>query len=674
MFGYLPTLQTKTKMKRKLSFKPAVFRFKRWTRKKYGAFASLHRQVTIGVLVIGGSLTALQSRTVSAQTYDTTAVVRMIDSASVVAERVSPTRSVMTVATLFSREVSAGAPAQNFESALRLSPEIDVRDRGGKAVQSDILIRGGSVDQTSLMLNGINFTDARTGHQTHSLPVDIDFISGMELIDGVQGAGAYAGAINVRTAPLHPKYIRLHATGGQYGYLYSNISGNWEFDKGGIFAAASYKRSSGYTSNTDFSNINGYIRAHLDGGKAGYFDFQAGYQNRDFGANGFYSLKYPDQHEKTGTILTSLRWFFKSGNWEATAYFSYRNNRDRFELVKGHPESVPYNYHVTNNFGASGWLSYSWIAGQTSLGGDYTRNEILSTVLGEKLDKPVPGPDGISYTKGKNRNVGNVWLRHKLGFEKVSISLSGGLAIHQFGTDGMGSGEVGFYPIKALKLYVGAVQSMRLPTFTDLYYTTASHESNPHLVPEKAFMARLGGTFTSGKWGASVTSYWRRGLNIIDWVQYPGEYVWKSMQITKMNTIGIEISGRYHSSDGFLRDAGISYGHIYSDKNSAEYISQYALDYMRNKLSGNLKVAFVDNLTLGLTGTLFDRNGNYTDASGELCSFKPYFLLDSKLTWTLKMVELYLEVTNITCTKYCELGGLIMPSIWANAGIVVTVK
>lgn len=66
------------------------------------------------------------------------------------------------------------------------------------------MIRGGSFDQTMVMLNGINFTDARTGHQSHSLPIDIDCIAGIDLIDGVSGVGAYAGALNIRTMPLNP--------------------------------------------------------------------------------------------------------------------------------------------------------------------------------------------------------------------------------------------------------------------------------------------------------------------------------------------------------------------------------------------------------------------------------------------------------------------------------------
>ena len=73
-----------------------------------------------------------------------------------------------------------------------------------------------------MLLNGINFTDARTGHQTHSLPIDMDCVSGIELIEGIPGVGAYAGAVNFRTVPLYRNYLRLKAEGGQHGYGYTN--------------------------------------------------------------------------------------------------------------------------------------------------------------------------------------------------------------------------------------------------------------------------------------------------------------------------------------------------------------------------------------------------------------------------------------------------------------------
>lgn len=203
-------------------------RFRRWCRKGYAAFASLRRQVTIGVLSVSMSTILLSTTTpVQAQTVDSLTIAREleIEKVEVTGVKATPTRSTMSSTSVFDRKAGASAPVQTLESVLRLSPAIDLRERSGRGTQADIMIRGGSFDQTMVMLNGINFTDARTGHQSHSLPIDIDCIAGIDLIDGVSGVGAYAGALNIRTMPLKSRYLRIEAAGGGDGYAYGNISG-----------------------------------------------------------------------------------------------------------------------------------------------------------------------------------------------------------------------------------------------------------------------------------------------------------------------------------------------------------------------------------------------------------------------------------------------------------------
>ena len=252
--------------------------FRRWSRKGWSAFASLHRHVTIGVLAATMSILLLATQSASAQHADTAAVLRTlrIDEVGISGSQTAPTRNVQSQTPLFDRKAQAAAPVQTLESALRLAPSVDIRERGGKGMQADIFIRGGSFDQTMVLLNGIDFTDARTGHQSHSLPVDLDCISAVDLLDGVPGVGAYAGAVNIRTAPLRPTYLRFEGTGGQHGYAYANLSGAVTAGRFSLLAAGSYRRSDGYRHNTDFTNGNAFLRATYETRRLGFFDFQAG--------------------------------------------------------------------------------------------------------------------------------------------------------------------------------------------------------------------------------------------------------------------------------------------------------------------------------------------------------------------------------------------------------------
>ena len=186
-------------------------RFRRWCRKGYAAFASLRRQVTIGVLSVSMSTILLSTTTpVQAQTVDSLTIAREleIEKVEVTGVKATPTRSTMSSTSVFDRKAGASAPVQTLESVLRLSPAIDLRERSGRGTQADIMIRGGSFDQTMVMLNGINFTDARTGHQSHSLPIDIDCIAGIDLIDFKIEFGRYHGDI-ILADEISPDTCRL---------------------------------------------------------------------------------------------------------------------------------------------------------------------------------------------------------------------------------------------------------------------------------------------------------------------------------------------------------------------------------------------------------------------------------------------------------------------------------
>ena len=648
-----------------------LFHFSHWSHKPYAAFASL-RRLKICVLSVGVlSSVLLLPKQAQAEGVDTVGIYRTleIEDVSVEANKTTPTRSAMLPTTVYDRKAEAAAPLQTMEAALRISPSIDIRERGGKGIQTDISIRGGSFDQTMILLNGINFTDARTGHQTHSLPVDMDCISGIEIIDGVTGVGAFAGAVNIRTAPLSPHYLRLDMSGGAYGYAYGNLSAAATRKDFTIMAMASYRRSDGYIHNTDFNNTNGYLRATWDSSKAGFFDIQAGYQQRGFGSNGFYSLAYKEQFEQTETALASLHWVRAFGRLTLNATGSYRKNFDRFELVKNHPETVPYNYHNTDNAGAELWGDYKWQrAGTTSLGGDYTFNHIYSTVLGKAMDERHK-----RYTKADERHVGNIWLRHVKRWQRFDVAASAGMSFTPYGNSALWSISGGYRARSGFGVEAGASQSMRLPTFTDLYYTAKGYVGNPDLKPERAITYRIRTGYETEHWTASAAIYYRDAGNVIDWVKASADADWESRQITRLGTLGTEISAGYRSNEGWLRRATLSYGYIYETKDSGGLISKYAFDYMRNKLTAGLEFHFLRRFSLALNGALYDRTGNYADASGAVLDYKPYFLLDGRLSFEWGIARIYLDATNITDTRYFDYGGLQMPGTWLSAGVTITI-
>lgn len=654
-------------------------RWRRWNRKGWSAFASCRRQVTIGVLSVGMSILLLASQGASAQNADTAALFRTlrIDEVGITGSQSAPTRRSLAQTPLFDRKVQVAAPVQTLEAALRLSPSVDLRERGSKGTQADITLRGGSFDQTMVLLNGIDFTDARTGHQSHSLPVDLDCISAVDLIDGVPGLGAYAGAVNIRTAPLRSAYLRLAAEGGQHGYAYANLSGALSSERSSLLAAGSYRRSDGYRHNTDFDTYNAYVRATHETRRAGFFDFQAGYQRRSFGSNGFYAAYNPDQWERTSTALASLRWVLEAGPWSLGASASYRKNFDRYDWTRG----SAMNRHNTDNVGARAWIERRWGAGTTTLGGDYAFHHIYSTNLGGKLI--VPRGD---YLCADARHTGNLYLSHLKQWRRFDVSGSVGASFSPYGEAALWSLAAGFRPVEGLRIETGASQSMRLPTFTDLYYSSPAQINNLDLTPEKAVAWRLGADWRRGCWHASALTYYRAGRDIIDWVWHSEEDPveawrgkWHSEQTSALDTWGLELAGGYVRSEGLLRRVELSYAYVTTDR-SSDVVARSAMDFMRHKAALAVELRFLRRMSLALTGSLYDRNGSYTDypvpgdsSVSEVRLFEPYFLLDARLAWEKGLCRLYLDATNLTDARYCDMGGIPLPGTWISAGVVITV-
>ena len=269
-----------------------------------------------------------------------------------------------------------------------------------------------------------------------------------------------------------------------------------------VLGAASYRRSDGYRHNTDFSNYNAFVRATYDGGRAGFFDLQAGWQDRDFGSNGFYAAYNPDQWEHTATALGSPRWLKTAGRFSLGAAASYRKNFDRYDWTRG----TAMNRHNTDNVGAKLWADCDWAAGVTTVGGDYAFNHIYSTNLGDKLRFPK-----AITPHAKARHTGNLWLRHAKRWRHFDAAASAGVSLTPYGTSALWSLSAGYAPAAGLRLEAGAWQSMRLPTFTDLYYTSPAQINNLDLTPEHAVTYRLGVDYLKRSWNLSAQAYYRSG-------------------------------------------------------------------------------------------------------------------------------------------------------------------
>jgi iron complex outermembrane receptor protein len=286
----------------------SIIYFKRWTNKRYASFASMKAEVRICVLSLGCSLLTLPGAATYAQ-VDSTRNIRLTE-VEVTAQKQQLHADLARVVTVMTKEEIATAPAATVAELLRFLSGVDIRQRGVNGVQSDVSMRGGSFDQMLVLLNGINVSDPQTGHYSLDIPVDISSIDRIEILQGpasrTLGPNAFSGAINIITGTSDSSSATLSYTGGDHGLTAPSASGTLALDKAKLFGAVSYNRSDGYAANTDYDILNAFGQVRVNTKATGDMNFQAGFQNKGYGALQFYSLKYPDQYEHTTSMNASL--------------------------------------------------------------------------------------------------------------------------------------------------------------------------------------------------------------------------------------------------------------------------------------------------------------------------------------------------------------------------------
>ncbi len=201
-------------------------------------------------------------------------------------------------------------PARSLPEVLAFVPGLDVRQRGVSGVQADIGIRGGSFEQTLLLLNGIKLSDPQTGHHLMNIPIPLVEIDRIEVLKGpasrIFGQNAYAGAINVITQLSDERYAKLQGYGGDFGMKGVNFAGSLPVGNYKQNLALSYDDSDGYQYNSDYKVSNIFYEGGLAIDEKNNIRGMVSYTDRTFGANGFYTSAFPDQWESVQTSLASI--------------------------------------------------------------------------------------------------------------------------------------------------------------------------------------------------------------------------------------------------------------------------------------------------------------------------------------------------------------------------------
>lgn len=679
-----------------------VLKFIHFNNHSYSLFSVIGKEVIIGVL----SVATLQHATANSISIDTDRIDNdtMATDRNVVLEEVSVTgtRAPLTVSqqarmvTVLSRENIQTAPVQSVNDLLKYAVGVDVRQKGPLGALTDVGIRGGNSEQITVLLNGINIGDAQTGHNTFDFPVDISEIERVEILEGpagrVYGTSSLLGAINIVTRTPLKTSLSTRIEGGSYGYLNVGARANLAKDKWNNQISGSYIRSDGY-----LRNKKGSLNADYNVGKAFYqgnyndelitVDWHAGLSVKNFGANTFYSVKYDDQFEHTLKTFTAVQAENKKGVFHVKPSIYWNRSMDRFELFRNAPDKYPFNYHRTDVYGINLNAYFDWSFGRTAFGAEMRHEDLISSNLGEKLYRPhrIHGTDK-DYTNGFNRTNMQFVLEHNLILNRFTLS-AGIIAVKNSQADmsmrvypGI---DISYRFGDAWKLYASYNTSLRMPSFTELFYSVGGHKANKHLRPEELSALETGIKYNTAHIIGKASIFYNHQKNLIDWISdgtldENGAVLWKSVNFGKINTLGIEASIDVNMlnlipSQHIIKKVGIAYSFLNQNEKEHEgLVSKYVLEYLKNKLCANMQLNLWKRLDLGLNYRLQHRMGSYIDVYNNRHSYATYGVLDARLSWSNEKWTAYMEGNNLLDCNYLDYGNVPQPGIWAIAGCAIT--
>ena len=679
-----------------------ALRFRQFSRKRYALYACLGKVVTIGVLSVAtlraAASTAADDLTVAGtptMVSDSVADKEAtLDDVEITGSRapLALGQAARMVTVLTRNEIQA-APVQSINDLLKMAVGVDVRQRGPIGAQTDVSIRGGTSEQITILLNGINICDPQTGHNAFDLPCDLSDIERIEVLEGpagrVFGTSSLVGAINVVTSSS-PKLgevrrgLNVRMEGGSYGYL----SAATKLSIVNSQLSINYTRSDGYS-----RSKAGALNSDYQGGKVFYqgsysltthhspltstISWQAGLSIKGFGSNTFYSAKFDEQYEKTTKLYTALQGEMTIGKLHIRPAIYWNRGYDRFELMRDDESKVPFNYHRTDVFGIHLNSWFDWLLGRTALGAEFRNEDIVSTNLGEPLNEPFS-----HYKVGLNRSNLSFHLEHNILLKRFTLS-AGFIAVKNTWNQmpfTLYPGVDASYRIGShWKVYASYNSSLRMPSFTELYYSVGGHKADKYLKPEELHAVE-GGVRYGNRWlTAKASIFHHHARNMIDWVMdtRDPDGVWQSVNHTKVNTLGQEISLTSHLSP--LTSISLAYCHLHQQKQEADYLqSQYSLEYLRHKVTTQLTLSFgkilspltthLSPLTLTIGYRWQDRMGSYTNVDGEVCDYHPYSVVDARLDWHTDSYQLYLEANNLTGHQYVDYGNVPQPGCWVTVG------
>jgi iron complex outermembrane receptor protein len=579
------------------------------------------------------------------------------------------TRSV-DVLPLQGKTLAAESP-QDF---LRTDSSLFLESRGAGGGQADIVLRGGSFEQTLVLLNGFRINDAQSSHHNLDLPVPLEAINSIQVLEGagstLHGADALSGVVDFLTAAPDHDSLLLRAGAGslesnEEALLAAAIRGNWSGR-----AAAERNFSTGFLAEPDNTTGCDPQQTYRDcqddrdyrnedaslegwhGSRLGLTDLLFASSDRSFGANQFYGPF--NSWERTKGWFASARQDLGS---RTVAAFGYRRHTDDFVLSRNDPGAYE-NNHTDGSWQASLRRTIALHPGALLLAGlEAEGDSIQSFNFSGGVTSDALG------VHARNRGAGYLDFDWNPPNRRWNLSAGAREEIFSGGAQTVFSPELAgsFRFSNRLKLRASGGYGFRIPTYTDLYYSDPSTIGNPHLKPESAWSGDAGGDWAiSQHVSFSLTGFYSQQHATIDYVKsatVPNPNlppncpagIWCAANLNGLHFAGVESSFTWIPSRS--QSIRIAWTAVHGAQTAlhgleSEYVFNYPVQNICAAWSVNLgRVAALTN-----TVQLAQRYQQTV-----------YPVWNVSLTHDSGRLRPYLRLTNFSNTGYQEIAGIPVP-------------
>jgi len=589
--------------------------------------------------------------------------VELISSPRIEIKNTDNSISILTI----SREEIQKSTATSVSDLLQQIAGIDIRRRGAEGMQADLYIRGGSFDQTLLLIDGIKVEDPQTGHHTMNMTLPLEVIEKIEITKGsagrIYGQNAFTGAINIITKQNIENNLSVELTGGSFDQKRGSLTVQRNLENSDILFNYSRKESEGYRYNTDFKNDEFFVKSNFKI-KNQNISATGAFNERKFGANGFYASPAAiDQYEETQASIVGLSTTYKKDKLIIKPKLYWKRNQDMYVYLRQDP-SVYRNLHISNKVGVEVNASTPNAIGNLGIGFDLSKVSLSSNNLGDR-----------------DRTMLNIFIEQKINFQSKKIDLTPGVAITHFSDvstrlnyqsnffnnlffyPGM---DLGYRLNQNLKLYSNIGYTYRIPTYTDLFYSSPTTLGNENLKLEKALTKEFGLKYLKNNFNLSMSLYQRDASDIIDYVKNNEAEPWQASNIREIITNGFELSMGYKFYLGAFRPQSINigYSNINDDLLETDFtFSRYALNSLKNQITATYMFQVRDFIS----STISFKNSKRLNDEG-------YTLIDFRTSYIYDKFTISVILNNILDAEYSETNLVPMPGFNSLVGIKYSIN